>query len=55
MFAVERTANIKVNPLQTPLFSTFMLVGILDSIHFPGWRMFFTFCPLSRKLREKSP
>ena len=53
MFAVERTANIKVNQLQTRII-IFRTVVLIKAVALSlKKREFSTFCPLSRKLKAK--
>jgi hypothetical protein len=54
MFAVERTANIKVNPPLTEKILSALLCEFNIPTYCPKGMYFFTFCPLSRKLKEKS-
>jgi hypothetical protein len=54
MFAVERTANIKANPPYTEKILSALLSEFNIPTYYPKGMYFLTFCPLSRKLKEKS-
>jgi predicted RNA-binding Zn-ribbon protein involved in translation (DUF1610 family) len=53
MFAVERTANIKNNPPQTLEIICGWRSENKTRFYCPKGGVFLTFCPLSRKLKEK--
>ena len=53
MFAVERTANIKINPLQQQEITYARWSGKQNAVQRPEGLVSLTLCPLSRKLKEK--